>query len=79
AAQAQERVLDLVALDLLPQILSSRENVLKIRRGTIGLLDNVLTRFATVPVLPDPLEADLADDEALTHEEAARLVIGLQD
>ncbi|MYQ57697.1 DUF4192 family protein [Streptomyces sp. SID4926] len=79
AARAQERVLDLVALDLLPQILSSRENVLKIRRGTIGLLDNVLTRFATAPVPSDPLEADLADDEALTHEEAARLVIGLQD
>ncbi|SCE23726.1 protein of unknown function [Streptomyces sp. SolWspMP-sol7th] len=50
AARAQERVLDLVALDLLPQILSSRENLLKIRRGTIGLLDNVLTRFATAPV-----------------------------
>ncbi|WP_433340421.1 DUF4192 family protein [Streptomyces sp. CA-253872] len=79
AAHAQERVLDLVALDLLPQILSSRENVLMIRRGTIGLLDNVLTRFATASVPSDPLEADLADDEALTHEEAARLVIGLQD
>ncbi len=79
AAQAQERILDLVALDLLPQILSSRENVLKIRRGTVGLLDNVLTRLATAPVPSDPLEADLADDEALTHEEAARLVIGLQD
>lgn len=79
AAREQERVLDRIALDLLPQILGGRENVLKIRRGTIGLLDNVLTRFATVPVPSDRLKADLADDAALTHEEAARLVIGLQD
>ncbi|MER5949989.1 DUF4192 domain-containing protein [Streptomyces sp. NPDC001904] len=75
----QIRALDAAAMDLVPRILAGtpREEV---ETQTLGLARLVLRRFAEAPgVDDDTLDADLRDDELLAHDEAAALILGLQD
>ncbi|MFJ6648903.1 DUF4192 domain-containing protein [Streptomyces sp. NPDC091290] len=78
AALEQEVALDTVALELVPRVLDQATRA-GVATETLELAGRMLRRFAEGPVLPEALVADLRDDELLTHEEAARLILGLQD
>ncbi|MGC5563731.1 DUF4192 domain-containing protein [Streptomyces sp. FR-108] len=81
AALEQESALDAVSMALIPRILDdvSRAGV---AANTLELARQVMRRFAETPSAapgPGTLPADLRDDELLRHEEAAMLILGLQD
>ncbi|MGY0019201.1 DUF4192 domain-containing protein [Streptomyces sp. YJ-C3] len=74
----QTRALDAAAMDLVPRIFAgvSREEV---EGETLDLARRVLRRLADAPSEDGVLDADLRDDELLAHDEAATLILGLQD
>ncbi|MFZ3560335.1 DUF4192 domain-containing protein [Streptomyces sp. BH055] len=74
----QTRALDAAAMDLVPRILAGtpREEV---QAATLDLARLVMRRLADAPGAEDALAADLKDDELLAHDEAASLILGLQD
>ncbi|MER5766413.1 DUF4192 domain-containing protein [Streptomyces sp. NPDC001985] len=78
AAAEQRRALDRAAFALVPRILEGAG-----RRGvaeeTIALARAALERFAGAPRRAGRAETDRADDLLITHDEAATLIIGLQD
>lgn len=78
AALAQEIALDAASAALVPRILDgeTREDVAE---ETLGLARQVMGRFTDTPPVSGTLPADLRDDELLGHEEAATLILGLQD
>ncbi|WP_079168477.1 DUF4192 domain-containing protein [Streptomyces colonosanans] len=78
AALNQEVALDAASLALVPRILDgdTREDV---AAETLGLAERVMVRLAAAPPVPGTLPADLRDDELLGHDEAAALILGLQD
>ncbi|MDR3082207.1 MAG: DUF4192 domain-containing protein, partial [Streptomyces sp.] len=78
AALDQEVALDAASLTLVPRILDgdTREDVAV---ETLGLADRVMARLAAAPPVSGTLPADLRDDELLAHDEAATLILGLQD
>ncbi|MEV1025401.1 DUF4192 domain-containing protein [Streptomyces sp. NPDC050264] len=74
----QTRALDAAAMDLVPRIFAgvSREEV---EAETLDLALRVMGRIADAPIDDADLDADLRDDELLAHDEAATLILGLQD
>ncbi|MFJ3821597.1 DUF4192 domain-containing protein [Streptomyces nodosus] len=78
AAIRQEAVLDTASLALVPRILGgdTREEVAE---ETLALAERVMARLAGEPTDRAALAADLRDDELLGHDEAAALILGLQD
>ncbi|MBV2357029.1 DUF4192 family protein [Streptomyces sp. J2-1] len=78
AALAQEVALDAAGMSLVPRILddAAREEVAE---QTLGLAERVIRRFAAATPVPGTLAADRRDDEILAHDEAATLILGLQD
>ncbi|MEU6658571.1 DUF4192 domain-containing protein [Streptomyces sp. NPDC046821] len=78
AVAEQERALDAAAMALVPRILSGAPRA-EVAGETLDLAQRVWRRFAQASVGGDTLEADLRDDEHLGHDEAARLILGLQD
>ncbi|MFJ6661449.1 DUF4192 family protein [Streptomyces sp. NPDC091377] len=78
AALAQEAALDKAGAALVPRLLdnSSRATV---AAETLHRAEDVMRRLAEAPGVSGTLLADLRDDELLTHEEAATLILGLQD
>jgi hypothetical protein len=78
AALEQEVVLDATSMAQIPRMLDevSRADVAE---ATTALAERVLARFAEAPPVSDALRSDLRDDELLRHEEAAMLILGLQD
>ncbi|MFC4497820.1 DUF4192 domain-containing protein [Streptomyces ovatisporus] len=79
AAEVQERALDDASRLLVPRILapSTRRAV---EAETLVLAERLLTRFRTdVPAGKDIVTADTHDDRLMSHEEAALLILGLQD
>ncbi|MFJ9037686.1 DUF4192 domain-containing protein [Streptomyces sp. NPDC102406] len=74
----QTRALDAAAMDLVPRILAgvSREDV---EAETLDLARRVMRRLSDAPREDADLEADLRDDELVAHDEAASLILGLQD
>ncbi|MFI9599260.1 DUF4192 domain-containing protein [Streptomyces sp. NPDC052043] len=78
AALEQEIALDAAGLSLVPRILDEAERA-SVAEETLILAERVMTRFAEAPVLPGTVRADLRDDQLLDHEEAASLILGLQD
>ncbi|MFI9720128.1 DUF4192 domain-containing protein [Streptomyces sp. NPDC052396] len=77
-AEEQCRALDAAAAGLVPRILSGpgRDTV---RRETLDLAELVVRRFGQAPQATGMAEQDMRDDALLTAEEAAALLIGLQD
>ncbi|MFI7337870.1 DUF4192 domain-containing protein [Streptomyces sp. NPDC050085] len=77
-AADQTRALDAAAMDLVPRIFAgvSRDVV---EAETLDLARRVLGRLADAPRTDDDLDADLKDDELVAHDEAATLILGLQD
>ncbi|MFJ4517652.1 DUF4192 domain-containing protein [Streptomyces sp. NPDC088816] len=78
AALEQEIALDTAGLSLVPRILDEAERV-SVAEETLGLAERVMTRFAEAPFVSGAARADLHDDQLLDHEEAASLILGLQD
>ncbi|MET9835163.1 DUF4192 domain-containing protein [Streptomyces sp. NPDC006385] len=78
AAVDQEIALDTVGMALVPRILddSARAGVAE---ETLRLAEQLMSRFAAATPVSGTLTADLRDDELLGHDEAARLILGLQD
>lgn len=78
AALEQESALDTASMALVPRILddASREGVAD---ETLELCALIMRRLAGAPPVSGTLTADLRDDELLAHDEAATLILGLQD
>ncbi|WP_042173014.1 DUF4192 domain-containing protein [Streptomyces sp. NBRC 110035] len=78
AALDQETALDAAHRTLVPRILDA-EGRNEVARQTLELAERVMGRLACTPPVSGTLPADLRDDEALRHDEAATLILGLQD
>ncbi|MGW7385422.1 DUF4192 family protein [Streptomyces sp. NPDC054794] len=78
AALEQEIALDTVGMAMVPRILDDATRA-DVARETLALAEQALSRFAAAPPVSGTLPLDLRDDGLLTHEEAARLILGLQD
>ncbi|MBV9024847.1 MAG: DUF4192 domain-containing protein [Streptomycetaceae bacterium] len=77
-ASRQEEALDVACAKLLPRLLATDEcDVL--REETIGLAASVMERFRAAPATGEGPADDARDDELITDDEAAALILGLQD
>jgi hypothetical protein len=78
AALEQEAALDTASMALVPKILDEAGRV-AVADETLELAGRILDRFAEAQAVSGVLLSDLRDDELLGHDEAARLILGLQD
>ncbi|MEU0194022.1 DUF4192 domain-containing protein [Streptomyces afghaniensis] len=78
AALEQETALDTASLALVPRILDDAGRA-DVADETLQLAGLILDRFAGAQPVSGMLLADLRDDELFAHDEAARLILGLQD
>ncbi|MEU6477811.1 DUF4192 domain-containing protein [Streptomyces sp. NPDC047017] len=79
AAREQEAALDAAGRALVPRILDESSRA-AVAEDTLELAGRVLRRFAAAPLAPGAAPAaDLRDDGLLDHQEAASLILGLQD
>ncbi|MFH9013599.1 DUF4192 domain-containing protein [Streptomyces sp. NPDC017943] len=78
AALEQEAALDRASMELVPRILDEAGRT-AVAEETLALAAATLDRFATSEPVSGTLLADLRDDELLGCDEAAKLVLGLQD
>ncbi|MFE9613462.1 DUF4192 domain-containing protein [Streptomyces sp. NPDC006012] len=78
AALEQETALDVAGMALVPRILDDTARA-DVAEETLALAEHALGRFAAVTPVSGTLPADLRDDDLLTHDDAARLILGLQD
>ncbi|MCP9943972.1 DUF4192 domain-containing protein [Streptomyces somaliensis] len=74
----QERALDTASAELVHRILDTR-TCKDVRDDTIRLARRLLDRLAEHPPLAGEGASDTRDDALITHEEAAELIVGLQD
>ncbi|WP_229859751.1 DUF4192 domain-containing protein [Streptomyces poonensis] len=77
-ARRQEVALDAANSTLVPRILRD-ESRTEVAEETLGLARRLLRRLADAPSVSGTLQADLRDDELVGPEEAADLILGLQD
>ncbi|MEV6173840.1 DUF4192 domain-containing protein [Streptomyces sp. NPDC051954] len=78
AAVEQEVALDTAGMSLVPRILDDESRAC-VARETLELARQVMSRLAEAPAVSGSLLADLRDDGLLGHDEAATLILGLQD
>lgn len=78
AALEQEIALDTAGMTLVPRILDDATRA-GVAEESLRLAERLLSRFAAAPPVSGTLTADLSDDELLGHDEAARIILGLQD
>ncbi|MET7652461.1 DUF4192 domain-containing protein [Streptomyces sp. NPDC005486] len=78
AALEQEAALDTAGMTLVTRILHEASRP-AVAEETLELARRVMCRFAEAPVVPGVLLADHRDDELLGFDEAAALILGLQD
>ncbi|MEU2055810.1 DUF4192 domain-containing protein [Streptomyces bungoensis] len=78
AALDQEVALDSAGMALVPRILDDTARA-AVAEETIELAERIIGRFAAAPPVSGAHPADLRDDELLAHDEAATLILGLQD
>ncbi|KOV58449.1 DUF4192 domain-containing protein [Streptomyces sp. MMG1121] len=78
AALEQEVALDAAGMTLVPRILDEASRP-EVAAETLGLAELVMRRFAAVAPVSGTHPADLRDDGLLAHDEAAKLIFGLQD
>ncbi|MFF0063942.1 DUF4192 domain-containing protein [Streptomyces sp. NPDC005279] len=78
AASGQEKALDTAGSALLPRILdgTGREQV---AAETLALARRLMKRIGETSQDGGPAESDVADDRLVTHDEAAAVILGLQD
>ncbi|MFF9037730.1 DUF4192 domain-containing protein [Streptomyces sp. NPDC014892] len=78
AALQQEAALDAAQSALVPRILHA-ESRADVAEETLAVAQRVIERMAAAPAVLGTLDADLHDDELVGHEDAATLILGLQD
>ncbi|MGW5867933.1 DUF4192 domain-containing protein [Streptomyces sp. NPDC055239] len=78
AAADQEAALDAAGMAIVRRILD-KDGHAEVAADTLDLARRIMARMAAAPTVVDRLEADLQDDELLAHDEAAALILGLQD
>ncbi|WP_333772160.1 DUF4192 domain-containing protein [Streptomyces sp. IBSBF 3136] len=78
AALEQEIALDAAGMDLVPRILDDATRP-GVAEETLELAERIIRRFTAAPPVPGAHRADIRDDELLGHDEAATLILGLQD
>lgn len=78
AATDQEAALDAAGMEIVHRILLE-DGQAEVAADTLDLARRIMARMTAAPSVIDRLEADLQDDELLAHDEAAALIIGLQD
>ncbi|WP_217237378.1 DUF4192 domain-containing protein [Streptomyces sp. AC555_RSS877] len=78
AALEQEVALDTASMAQVPRMLDEASRA-DVAEETVALAERVMTRFAEAPPVSSDLLGDLRDDELLGHDEAATLILGLQD
>lgn len=78
AALQQEEALDAANREIVPRILDQEQRT-TMAEETLELARRLMGRLAAAPGVSGTLQADLQDDELLGHEDAATLVLGLQD
>ncbi|MEU6281829.1 DUF4192 domain-containing protein [Streptomyces sp. NPDC047028] len=78
AVGRQEIALDTAGTGIVPRIVDDTSRA-AVADETLDLAERVIRRFAEAPPVSGTHPADLRDDELLTHEEAAVLILGLQD
>ncbi|MEV1080402.1 DUF4192 domain-containing protein [Streptomyces sp. NPDC050211] len=78
AALDQEAALDTAGRSLVPRILDD-ESRAAVAQETLDLARQVMSRLAAAPSVSGTVMADLRDDGLLGHDEAATLILGLQD
>ncbi|MET9448363.1 DUF4192 domain-containing protein [Streptomyces cinerochromogenes] len=78
AALEQEIALDAAGMSLVPRILdeSARQEVAE---ETLALAERIIRRYATAAPVSGTHPADVRDDDLLADDEAATLILGLQD
>ncbi|MEU6381522.1 DUF4192 domain-containing protein [Streptomyces sp. NPDC046909] len=77
-ALAQEIALDTGSMAIVPRILDGASRA-GVAAETLELARQIMRRFAQAPPVSGTLTADLRDDQLLDHDEAATLILGLQD
>ncbi|MFJ3672901.1 DUF4192 domain-containing protein [Streptomyces sp. NPDC090106] len=78
SALAQEVALDAAGMAIVPRILDASYRT-GVAEETLELAEMLMLRFAHAPRVSGILTADLQDDQLLSHDEAATLILGLQD
>ncbi|MFQ3557184.1 DUF4192 family protein [Streptomyces gramineus] len=78
AAPEQETALDRAGMAMVPRILDE-ESRAEVADETLALAEHLKDRYAAAVPVSGIHQADLRDDALLTHGEAARLILGLQD
>ncbi|MGW0769567.1 DUF4192 domain-containing protein [Streptomyces sp. NPDC002676] len=78
AALEQEVALDAAGLALVPRILDDATRA-EVAERTLDLAGRIIHRFAAAAPVCGTHPADLRDDGLLGHDEAATLILGLQD
>ncbi|MFJ9559518.1 DUF4192 family protein [Streptomyces fuscichromogenes] len=74
----QETALDSAGMALVPRILDSAFRG-DVAEGTLALAELVIARYAAAAPVSGTHRADRRDDDLLSHDEAATLILGLQD
>ncbi len=78
AAREQEAALDAASLALVPRILDE-EGRAAVAEQSLELAGLLMKRLTDTPPVSGTRPADLRDDSLVEHEEAATLILGLQD
>ncbi|MFJ4061702.1 DUF4192 domain-containing protein [Streptomyces albogriseolus] len=78
AAHDQRRALDEAGLKLLPRIVDAEARKI-VADETLELAERLMRRLADAPPVSGTLPADLRDDELVGYDEAAMVLLGLQD
>jgi hypothetical protein len=78
ASLEQELALDTASMALVPRILDG-ESRADVAEEALELARQIMGRLADAPAVSGARPADLRDDGLLEHEEAATLILGLQD
>ncbi|MFI1765038.1 DUF4192 domain-containing protein [Streptomyces sp. NPDC020800] len=78
AALEQEIALDAAGMSLVPRILDDTARA-SVAEETLELAERVIRRLAAAPPVSGTYPADMRDDELLANDEAATLILGLQD
>ncbi|WP_078495992.1 DUF4192 domain-containing protein [Streptomyces sp. LaPpAH-108] len=78
AALEQEIALDAAGLSLVPRILDEASRA-EVAEETLDLAERIIRRFTEAPPVSGTHPADVRDDTLLAHDEAAALILGLQD
>ncbi|MEU4931136.1 DUF4192 family protein [Streptomyces yokosukanensis] len=78
AALEQEIALDAAGMTLVPRMLDAASRT-DVAEETLGLAELIFRRFAAAAPVTGTHPADMRDDALLAHDEAAMLILGLQD